>query len=114
MPDLAPHWPGSSASGELQVIPNELLCAVIFVIWAAMTFVKDKDDRTSTHLDSHVNMAVAGPVISRSRKSADMRPLSKDCSRMTAVPIDGYGNGIFLLASSQWTSSRIMNTLIRL
>ena len=60
MTALAPYWPGSSASGELQVVPNEHLCAVIFVLWAATTFVKDKDDRTSTHLDSNENMAVAG------------------------------------------------------
>ena len=51
----------------------------------------DKDDEmNSTQLDSHANMAVVGrhaTVINRSVKSADVRPFSKDCSQMTAVPI---------------------------
>ena len=53
--------------------------------------MEDKDDEmTSTQLDSHANMAVVGhhaTVINRSGKSANVRPFSKDCSQITAVPI---------------------------
>ena len=91
MLDLALHWPGSSASVEIKVIPNLQLYARISVIWATTTSVDDKDDKmTSTQLDSHVNMAVVGchsTVINRSGKSADVRPFSKDCSQISAVPI---------------------------
>ena len=91
MTDLAPHWPGSSASGELKVVLNLHLYARISVIWATTTSVDDKDDKmTSTQLESHANMAFVGrhaTVINRSVKSAEVRPFYKDCSQMTAVPI---------------------------
>ena len=50
----------------------------------------DDDENTSTHLDSHANMTVAGrhaTLINKSGKSADVRPFSKDFSKMIAVPI---------------------------
>ena len=55
------HWPGSYANGELKVVPNKHLCDIICVIWATTTDKEyDDDDKTSTHLDSHANMTVAG------------------------------------------------------
>ena len=55
------HWPGSSANGELKVFPNKNLCAIKFVIWATTTNKEyDDDKKTSTYLDSHANMTVAG------------------------------------------------------
>ena len=50
----------------------------------------DKDNMTATHLDLHANMVVAGrhaTIISKSGRSAYVRPFSEDCSKMTAVPI---------------------------
>ena len=82
MPARALHWPGSSANGELKVVPNKHLCAIICVIWATTTDKEyDNDKKTSTHLDSHANMTVAGrhaTVINKSGKSADMRLFSND------------------------------------
>ena len=80
MPVRALHWPGSSANGELKVVPNKHLCAIIFVIWATTTDKEyENDKKTSTHLNTHANMTVAGrhaDVINKSGKSADVRPLS--------------------------------------
>ena len=91
MLDLALHWPGSSASVEIKVVPNLQLYARISVIWAITTSVDDEDDKmTSTQLESHTNIAIVGchaTVTNRSGKSADVWPFSKDCSQMTAVPI---------------------------
>ena len=87
---MGSHWPGSSANGDPQVAPNEHLSHEISVVWATTTDMEDKDDTTTTHLDSHANMVMAGrhaTIISKSGKSADVRPFSKDCSKMMAVPI---------------------------
>ena len=91
MPARYLHWPGSSANGDLKVFPNKHLCAIICVIWAMTTDKEyNNDEKTSPHLDSHANMTVAGchaTVINKSGKSADVRPFTKDCSKMIAVPI---------------------------
>ena len=45
---------------------------------------------TSTHLDSHTNMVVVGQhatIINIPGKSADVRPLLSDCSKLEAVLI---------------------------
>ena len=80
MPARSLHWPGSSANGELKVVPNKHLCAIICVIWATTNDKEYEDEeKTSTHLDSHANMTVSGrhaTVINRSGNSADVRPLS--------------------------------------
>ena len=93
IPARALHWPGSSANGELKVVPNKHFCAIICVIWDTTTDKEyDDDENTSTHLDSHANMTVAGrhaTVINKSGKSDYVRPFSKDCSKMIAVPIVG-------------------------
>ena len=85
------HWPGSSANRELKVVPNKHLCAIIFVIWDTTNNKEYNDNKkTSTHLDSHANMTIAGchaTMINKSEKSADVRPFSKDCSKIIAVPI---------------------------
>ena len=91
MLDRSLHWPGSSDNDGIKVVPNKHLCAIICVIWATTTDKEyDNDEKTSTHLDSHASMTVAGrhaTEINKSGKSADVRPLSKDCSKMIAVPI---------------------------
>ena len=91
MPARALHWPVSSSNGELKVVPNNHFCTIICVIWDTTTNKEyDDDKKTSTHLDSHANMTVAGrhdTVINKSGNSADVRPFSKDCSKIIAVPI---------------------------
>ena len=67
------------------------LCVLLSMIWATSTFVVDKDDHmNSTQLYSHTNMVVAGKhatIINKYGKSVDVRPFSRDCSKLEAVPI---------------------------
>ena len=61
------------------------------MIWAATNEGGYKDDQmTSTQLDSHENMVVVvqhATIINLSGKSANVRLLSSDCSKLEAVPI---------------------------
>ena len=61
------------------------------MIWEATTEGEYKDDQiNSTQIYSHENMVVVGKyttIINRSGKSADVRPLSSDCSKLEEVPI---------------------------
>ena len=90
-PATAPHWSLSSTSKGHKVGPNRYLCAKIFMIWEAMTEVEYKyEQMISTQLGSHANMVIVGQhaiIINWLGKSAYVRPLFIDCSKLESVPI---------------------------
>ena len=63
----------------------------ISAVWATTASMGiDKNEPTTTQLDSHANMVVAGghaTVFGKSGKSCDVRPFSSDCSKLESVPI---------------------------
>ena len=63
----------------------------ISAVWATTANMgSDDSEPTTTQLDSHANMVVAGghaTVFGKSGKHCDVRPFSSDCSKLESVPI---------------------------
>ncbi len=80
-----------STCGGSRAVPNEHLQGEISAIWATTANMGDNDGNSATtQLDSHANMVVVGSqatVFGHSGRSADVRPFSNDCSKLTSVPI---------------------------
>ena len=87
----APCRSSSSAcrGSRAELDPQET--SIISAVWATAANVGlDDEEPTTTQLDSHANMAVAGghaTVFGKSGKHCDVRPFSSECSKLESVPI---------------------------
>ena len=76
-------------AGECQL--NSHIIGIISAVWTTISDAGvEEEEATTSQLDSHANMIVVGSqatILGDSGQSADVKPFSKDCSKLESVPI---------------------------